>query len=161
MSISVAGYPSLELVLYPVSDDWIEDTEKETCSKYYRLCMKTLGLNKGGQGRDVNRNLHVYMLEGNWKKHPANLDFVQAEQVALQQVEDFKHAVPEKIFEKFLPTIFDMEPYLLTDFSEKQDLWNHWMAQQGSTREKNEKERLAQQIRDRKDDEELRPVLED
>jgi len=35
------------------------------------------------------------------------------------------------------------------------------MAQQGSTREKNEKERLAQQIQDRKDDEELRPVLED
>jgi len=65
MSISVAGYPSMELVSYPVSDDWIEDTDKETCSKYYRLCMKALGLNKGGQDRDVNGNLHVYMVEGN------------------------------------------------------------------------------------------------
>ena len=57
MSISVAGYPSMEMVSYPVSDDWIEDTEKETCSKYYRLYMKALGLNKVSQGRDVNGNL--------------------------------------------------------------------------------------------------------
>jgi len=57
MSISVAGYPSMEMVSYPVSDDWIEDTEKETCSKYYRLCMKALGLNKVSQGHDVNGNL--------------------------------------------------------------------------------------------------------
>ena len=54
-----------------------------------------------------------------------------------------------------------MEPYLPTDFSEQQDLWNHFMAQQEGTREKNEKERLARQIRDREDDEELRLVLED
>jgi len=54
-----------------------------------------------------------------------------------------------------------MEPYLPTDFSEKQDMWNHWMAQQASTLEKNEKERLARQIRDHEDDEELQLVLED
>jgi len=164
MSISVAGYPNMELVSYPVSDDLIEDTEKETCSKYYRLCMIALGLNTGGQGRDVNGNLHVYMVEANLKKHPANLDFVEAQEaklMALQKVEDFKHALSEKISEKLVPTIVDMEPYLPTDFSEKQDLWNHWMAQQASTREKNEKERLARQIRDREDDEELQLVLED
>jgi len=102
MFISVAGYQSMELVLYPVSDYWIEDTEKETCSKYYRLCMIALGLNTGGQGRDVNGNLHVYMVEGNLKKHPANLDFVEAEEaklMALQKVEDYKHAL-SKMAEK-------------------------------------------------------------
>jgi len=132
MSISVAGYPSMELVSYPVSDDWIEDTDKETCSKYYRLCMKALGLNKGGQDRDVNGNLHVYMVEGNWKKHPANLDFLETEEaklMALQKVEKFKDTLSEKISEKLVPTIVDMEPYLPTDFSEQQDLWNHFMAQ--------------------------------
>ena len=90
MSISVAGYPSMEVVSYPVSDDWIEDTDKETCSKYYRLCITALVLNKGGQGRDVNGNLHVYMVEGNWKKHSANLDFVETEEaklMALQKVD--------------------------------------------------------------------------
>jgi len=83
--------------------------------------MKALGMNKGGQGRDVNGNLHVYMVEGNWKKHPANLDFVEAEEailMALQKVEKFKDTLSEKISEKLVPTIVDMEPYLPTDFSE-------------------------------------------
>jgi len=81
--------------------------------------------------------------------------------MALQQVEKIKDTLSEKISEKLVPTIVDMEPYLPTDFSEQQDLWIHFMAQQEATRGKNEQERLARQIRDREDYEELRLVLED
>ena len=64
----------------------------------------------------------MYMVEGNWKKQPAKLDFVEAEEaklMALQKVEKFKDTLSEKISEKLVPTIVDMEPYLPTDFSEQ------------------------------------------
>jgi len=60
------------------------------------------------------------------------LDFLETEEaklMALQKVEKFKDTLSEKISEKLVPTIVDMEPYLPTDFSEQQDLWNHFMAQ--------------------------------
>jgi len=76
--------------------------------------MKALGLMKGGQICDANSILHIYMVEGNLKKHPANLDFVEAKEaklMAVQKVEEFMHEVAEKL----PPTIIDMKPYFPTN----------------------------------------------
>ena len=50
MSISVAGYPSMEMVSYPVSDDWIEDTEKKNLFQVLQTMYESAWFEQGQSG---------------------------------------------------------------------------------------------------------------